>query len=77
MKDTISYINFLFDNSENSINGKKLVLYEFMNHLSIIVNRFTIVSLEEHILLNKFLSCVYISLEDKNELKLYYNSLIN
>ena len=77
MKDTISYINFLFDNSENSINGKKMVLNEFMNHLSIIVNKFTIVSLAEHMLLNKFLSCVYISREDKNELKFYYNSLIN
>ena len=54
-----------------------MALNEFMNHLSIIFNKFTIVSLEAHQLLNKFLSSEYIRLEDKNELNFYYKSLIN
>ena len=77
IEDTISYINFIFDNSENSFNGKLMALNEFMNHLSIIFNKLTIVSLEAHQLLNKFLSSEYIRLEDKNELNLYYISLLN
>ena len=77
MKDSISYINFLFDNSENSFSAKKLVLNEFLNHLSIIFNKFARVTTEAHELLNKFLNCKYIRLEDKNELNLYYISLLN
>lgn len=77
IEDSILYINFLFDNSENSFNGKLLALNEFKNHLSIIFNKFTIISLEAHKLLNKFLTNDYIKIEDKKELNFYYNSLIN
>ena len=77
IEDSISYINFLFDNSENSFNGKSLALNEFKNHLSIIFNKFTIISLEAHKLLNKFLTNEYIKIEDKKELYFYYKSLIN
>jgi hypothetical protein len=77
MRDSIPYINFLFDNTDNSFNGKQLALNEFINHLSEIYNKFTLVSSEAHQLLKKFLNCEYIRLEDKNELNFYYKSLIN
>ena len=77
MRDSIPYINFLFDNTDNSFNGKQLALNEFMNHLSTIYNKYILVSLEALKLLKKFLNCKYIRLEDKNELNFYYKSLIN
>jgi len=75
--DSIFYINFLFDNSENTFKDKKEVLNKFYNYLSIIYNKFILNSYKSYILLKKFMNSKYISLEDKKELYLYYNSLIN
>ena len=75
--DSLFYINFLFDNSENSKSAKKLVLNEFYNIMSVIYNKYSIVTKEYNQLYEKFLNCEFISNDDKNTLQLYYNSLIN
>ena len=55
IKETIFFANFIFDNSENTIEMKEKVLKEFLNLLSIIFNRFTKVSKSSENLLNKFI----------------------
>ena len=77
IKDSIFYINFLFEKSYNSFEEKKFVLNEFFNVMSIIFNKFNSKCNEAYILYEKFLNCDYISQLDKNYLKFYYNSLIN
>ena len=77
IRDSIFYINFLFDNSENTFLGKKYVLKEFINILSIIFNKFQIATKNSLKLLDKFINCKYINKKDKEELKFFYYSLIN
>ena len=77
INDSIFYINFIFDNSENTFLHKKYVFNEFINILSIIFNKFQIVSKNSLKLLEKFIKCKYINKEDKEELRFFYNSLIN
>ena len=76
IKDTIFYINFLFKYTDNTIEGKKYAIYEFYDHLNIIIYRYNAVSEEANELLNKFLNCSLISQYKKNNLKFYYNSLL-
>ena len=76
IKDTIFYINFLFENSPNTIKGKKKVVEEFFNVMNIIYNRFTKISDESRYLYEKFMNSIYINESDKNTLKFYFNSLI-
>ena len=76
-KDSIFYINFIFDNSKNDENEKKIVLYELYNIMGFIYNKFTIKDTESISLYNKFQKSIYISKEDKDELTFYYNSLNN
>ena len=75
--DTLFYINFLFDNSDNTFEGKKYVFNEYITYLSVIYNKFNIISEEAKQLINKFINCEFISQYDKNNLKIYYTSLIN
>ena len=75
--ETIFYINFLYDNSNNTYESKEKVLNVFFNLLSIIYNKFTKISKSSLKLLEKFICCKYISKENKILLKFYYNSLIN
>jgi len=77
IKDTIFYINFIFDNSKNTYENKERVLQEFFNVLSIIFNKFTKISNSAHKLIKKFFHCKYISKTNKLLLKFYYTSLIN
>lgn len=74
--ETIFFINFIFDNSENTIQIKEIVLKELFNVLNIIFNKFTEVSKSSIDLINKFFNCEYISAKNKNILKFYYNLLI-
>ena len=76
IKETIFFVNFIFDNSENTIEMKEKVLKEFLNVLNIMFNRFIKVSKSSINLFNKFFYCKYISDSSKNMLKFYYNSLI-
>lgn len=59
-RESIFYINFLFENTNNTFKEKKIVIYEFYNLLSIIFNRFNTFNLESIILYNKFLNSKYI-----------------
>ena len=77
INDSIFYINFLFDNSENTFLDKKYVFHEFINILSIIFNKFIKIRRSAIKLIEKFNKCKFINIEDKNELIFFYNSLIN
>lgn len=77
INDSLFYINFLFDNSNNSILDKKYVVQEFINLLSIIYNKFIKITNNSIKLLEKFIDCEFIDKGDKMELQFFYNSLIN
>ena len=76
LDEILFYINFIFDNSENTYESKQKVLKEFFTFLSVIFNKFTKVSESQINLFNKFMRCKYISQEQKTLLKFYYDSLI-
>ena len=77
IKETIIYIDFIFNNSKNTYESKQKILKEFFNYLSIIFNKFTKLSDISLKLLNQFYNCKYISSSNKTLLKFYFNSLIN
>ena len=77
VKDSVFYLNFLFENSYNSFEEKKFVLHEFFNLMSIMYNKFISISSESNILFGKFMKCSFITQTDKIYLKFFYNSLIN
>ena len=75
--DSLFYINFLFENSENTNEGKNYVLYKFYNIMNIIYNKVSKVTDETEGIIKKFLHCEYISFEEKLNLEIYFISLIN
>jgi glycosyltransferase involved in cell wall biosynthesis len=77
IRETIFYINFIYDNSKNTFESKEKILLEFFNVLNIIFNKFTNITNSSLKLLSKFKDCKYISRENKKLLIFYYNSLIN
>ena len=77
INNSIFYINFIFENSDNTFEAKEFVVNEFFNVMSIIYNKFNSNSTESYNLYQKFLNCSYITQIQKNYLQLYYNSLIN
>ena len=77
IRETIFYIDFIFNNSKNTYEDKQKVLKEFFNLLSIIFNKFTNVSDISFKLLKKFDNCKYFSKTNKTLLKFYVYSLIN
>ena len=77
INDSIFYINFIFDNSKNTFLDKKYALQEFINLLSVIYNKFILITNNSIKLLEKFINCNFINKEDKIELIFLYNSLIN
>ena len=77
IKDSIFYIDFLYKNSDQSINGKYFPLHEYYNLMSIIYNKYITISDEAKNLFKTFIDSKYISEVDKKRLFFYYNSLIN
>ena len=77
IKDTIFYINFLFENTDENKDGKKYALNEFYNVLSVLFNKFNKISIESIKLFEKFNNSNLINIYDKEELNFYFNSLIN
>lgn len=77
INDSIFYINFLFDKTSNTFEGKKFALNELYNILSIIYNKFNKISNESKNLFEKFNNSKYINLTDKIDLNFYYKSLMN
>jgi len=77
INDSIFYINFIFDHSNNTYLDKKFVLFEFINILSIIYNKFNKITNNSIKLIEKFINCKYINNDDKKELIFFYNSLVN
>ena len=76
-KDSIFYINFLYDQTGNSFREKKLAVEQYFNILSSIYNKFQLITKESYKLFQKFMKSKYINNFDKNNLIFYYNSLIN
>ena len=77
IKDSIFYINFIFDNSYNTVDDKKFVVNEFYNIMNIIYNKYNNFSEEAINLKDKFINCNYISSYKKSNIITYYNGLIN
>ena len=75
--DTIFYINFLFENTSNSVDDKKLAVNEYFYLLSIIYNKFNKTNNKSIKLIEKFITSEFITNLEKNLLKLYYDSCIN
>ena len=75
--DSIFYINYLFENSNNTYKTKKYVLNEFINIFSIIFNKNNKIFHDSLELFKKFNKSKLININDKNELNIYYNSFIN
>ncbi len=76
-EDSLFYINFIFDNSKNTYESKKIVLYEYYNIMGFIYNKFVQKNNDTIQLYQKFEKCEFISEEDKEELEFYYKSLSN
>ena len=76
-EDSLFYINFIFDNSKNTYESKKIVLYEYYNIMGFIYNKFVQKNNDTIELYQKFEKCEFISEEDKEELEFYYKSLSN
>ena len=77
VRDSISYVKFLYSHSNNSVKDKQFVLNEFFNIMNVIYNKFSEVSKEGKNLIFKFLRCKYISKYEKKNLITYYNVLID
>ena len=77
MEDSLSYITYLFENTENIKEEKMFVLKNFFNILSDIFNRFNEVPMKAFKLHRKFMQCKSIPQVEKNNLELYINSLLN
>ena len=77
IKDSIFYINFLYDNTEKTFKSKQKALFEFYNIFSIIYNKNNKISKDSINLLIKFNNSKYINISDKIDLNFYYSSLIN
>ena len=75
--DSIFYINFLYQKSNNTFEDKEKVYNEFNNLLSIIFNKFRGSSKESNLLYEKFIDCKYISNIKKRMLMFYHDSLLN
>ena len=77
MKDSIFYINYLFENTGNNEREKIYALHKFYCVLSDIFNRFNNVSIEAYKLQKKFLNSENIPHIEKKNLVFYVNSLLN
>ena len=77
INDSIFYINFLFDKTNNTFEDKKYALNELYNILSIIYNKFNKISNESKKLIQKFYDSKFINKSDKIDLIFYFKSLIN
>lgn len=77
INDSIFYINFLYNKTENTFEGKKIALNELFNKLSIIYNKFNKITNYSIKLIEKFNNSKLINISDKIDLNFYYKSLIN
>ena len=75
--DSIFYINFLFEYTNDTFTSKKYALNEFYGVLSLIYNKFNKFSNNSMKLIEKFKKSKYINISDKTDLNFYYKSLIN
>ena len=77
IKDSIFYINFLFEKSNNTFEGKEFAFREYINLLSVIYNKYNKITQESYTLYKKFMDCKYISKYNKFILQFYCTSLNN
>ena len=77
MEDSIFYINYLFQNTEDNETEKMKVLHKFYNLLADIFNKYIDVPKQALNLQKKFLDSFFIPKEEKANLEFYVKSLLN
>ena len=75
INDSIFYINYLYENTNNTFIDKEFALNEFFNLFAFIYNKHTDISDEAYNLYKKFHSSAFISTFNKRLLSFYYHSL--
>ena len=77
--DSIFYINFLLDNTNNVYEEKRYILNEFYSIFNLIYSKINnnIISDDSIKLLKKFRNSKFINISDKKKLNFYYNSFKN
>ena len=77
LEDSLSYIIYLYENTEDTEEERMFVLKKFYNILSDIFNRFNDVPIKAFKLHQKFMKSKRIPQREKNNLEFYINSLLN
>jgi hypothetical protein len=77
IEDSLSYINYLLENTEDTEEERMFVLKKFYNILSEIFNRFNDVPIKAFQLLQNFIKSKSIPKIEKSNLEFYINSLLN
>ena len=77
MEDSISYINYLFQHTDDEGKEKMKVLHEFYNMLGDIFNRFNDIPMLAFKIKERFMKCESIPQIEKKNLEFYINSLLN
>ena len=75
IEDSIFYINYLYDNTNNSISDKEISINEFFDLLGLIYNKFNDITDEAYNLYNKFYTSPFVSSYNKRLLRFYFYSL--
>ena len=73
--DSIFYIDYLYENTNNSFNDKEIALNEFFEIFGLIYNKFNKISKPAYNLYKKFYESNFISSSNKRLLRFYFLSL--
>lgn len=73
--NSIFYINYLYDNTNNSISEKEWALTEYFDLLGLIFNKYNDMFNEAYILYKKFYRSPFISSFNKRLLRFYFHSI--
>ena len=73
--ESIFYIDYLYENTNNTISDKEYALKEYFDLLGTIYNQYNIISNQAYNLYQKFYTSPFISSFNKNLLKTYFHSL--
>ena len=75
IEESIFYIDYLYENTNNTISDKEYVLKEYFDLLATIYNQYNIISNQAYNLYQKFYTSPFISSFNKNLLIIYFHSL--
>ena len=75
IEESIFYIDYLYENTNNTISDKEFALKEYFDLLGTLYNQYNIISIQAYNLYQKFYTSPFISSFNKNLLKTYFHSL--